>query len=245
MVGLLGTSYPTPRLHVAPADGRRDSEETPPIPAVPSRRTRRFWGLVHKGLRRFAGAYRAWLRWYDTDAMMALPFCLVLKTNFPYTRVEEAVTMQVMRAAGMPLSKVLCYGEIDGPDCWPGRRRLDTVEASILMTRLPGKRQFNVQDPGNEELDVEWEGLWILGIERCLKAMREWKNPYGENGACSITGGSISSHRVASGLIGPAKNQHDLWTKLFRNVNSHPFQAADWFPEKLRRQTSLGSSSHV
>lgn len=60
---------------------------------------------------------------------MELPFGLVLKWS-DRTSIEEAAAMQMARAAGMPVPKVLSLGE--HPNGSYNRF------FSILMTRLPG-----------------------------------------------------------------------------------------------------------
>jgi len=62
--------------------------------------------------------------------------------------------MQMARAAGMPVPRVLCYGE--HPDSWRS--------ISILMTRLPGWELNNSSD----KLVLEEEGPWVEELQRCL-----------------------------------------------------------------------------
>ncbi len=106
--------------------------------------------------------------------------------------------MQVMRAAGFPVPKVLCYGEHANSAHAP---------VSILMTRMPG--------------DQLWGGLWdwfdekeqatiIAELKTYLDAMRQWKRPKGEESRlCSIAGTSLRSvcfpmHRNPAGDINPS-----------------------------------------
>jgi hypothetical protein len=74
---------------------------------------------------------------------MELPFGLILKWS-ERRRIEEVISLQMARAASMPVPKVLCYGE--HPD--------DFCRISILMTRLPGWPLYNSREP----LEPDGEG---------------------------------------------------------------------------------------
>ncbi|QKX58665.1 uncharacterized protein TRUGW13939_05792 [Talaromyces rugulosus] len=65
---------------------------------------------------------------YDNQ-IAQLPFGLILKWS-DGTRIEEVITMQVAREAGLPVPKVIGYGE--HPDT-------PHTPISILITRLPGR----------------------------------------------------------------------------------------------------------
>jgi hypothetical protein len=144
---------------------------TPEIPSIPGKLRRRAWGLVHKFL-----YHISW--WYCTrfdialDAnIMQLPFGLVLKWT-DRTSIEEAVAMQMARAAGMPVPKVLSCGE--HPSASYNRF------FSILMTRLPGFPLENSADP----LLVELEEPWLFELKECVTSMRTWCSPYSDS-VCS------------------------------------------------------------
>ena len=83
------------------------------------------------------------------------------------------------RAAGMPVPKMLCYGEHPSDFC----------RISILMTRLPGWELFNL--PGN--FIAKEEQPWFDDLRRRMDAMRKWKNPFGEKKICSAIGTQIHS----------------------------------------------------
>lgn len=85
---------------------------------------------------------------------MELPFGLILKWS-DRTRMEEAIAMQMARAAGMPVPKVLCCGE---------HPQTPFRLISILMTRLPGLPLENSNDP----LEVDEEGPWLDELGRCF-----------------------------------------------------------------------------
>jgi hypothetical protein len=86
------------------------AKETPPIPSVASPVARRFWGLVHRRLARFSKSYCSWFGIPFHREIIQLPFGLILKWS-NRTRIEEVLAMQMARAAGMPVPKVLCCGE--------------------------------------------------------------------------------------------------------------------------------------
>lgn len=70
--------------------------------------------------------------------------------------------MQMARAAGMPVTKVLSCGE---------------HILSILMTRLPETPLENSFDP----LQVELEQPWLFELKECVTSMRTWSSPYTPN----------------------------------------------------------------
>jgi hypothetical protein len=108
---------------------------------------------------------------------MELPFGPILKWS-DRTQIEEVVAMQMARAAGMPVPRVLCCGE-----------HLVTFRPiSILMTRLPGWPLDNSGD----QLEVE-EGPWLDELGRCLHVMRLWKSPFNGQRICSVLGTSTCS----------------------------------------------------
>ncbi|KIW14742.1 hypothetical protein PV08_07526 [Exophiala spinifera] len=111
------------------------TDRTPPTPSVSSPPVRRFWGVIHSLLARFSELYCSWTGVPFSRQIMQLPFGLVLKWT-ERVRIEEVIAMQMARAAGMPVPKVLCYGE------HPGSWR----PISILMTRLPGIDLYNSFD---------------------------------------------------------------------------------------------------
>lgn len=85
---------------------------------------------------------------------MELPFGLILKWG-ERVRIEEAVAMQMARAAGMPVPKVLCYGENPNDPFQP---------ISILMTRLPGWPLVILSD----SFWADEEESWLAPLAKCL-----------------------------------------------------------------------------
>jgi hypothetical protein len=92
--------------------------------------------------------------------IIQLPFGLVLKWT-DRTSLEEAAAMQMARAAGMPVPKLLSCGEHPNT---PYNRFF-----SILMKRLPGYPLENSTD----SLVVEAEEPWLFELKDCIIAMRE------------------------------------------------------------------------
>jgi len=126
---------------------------TPPIPRISRPIVRRFWGLIHGLLARFSQLYCSWTGVPFCGLVMQLPFGLILKWT-ERSHIEVGIAMQMARAAGMPVPRVLCYGE--HPDSWRS--------ISILMTRLPGWELNNSSD----KLVLEEEGPWVEELQRCL-----------------------------------------------------------------------------
>jgi aminoglycoside phosphotransferase len=188
------------------------AKETPPIPSVASPATRWFWGFVHRRLARFSESYCSRFGIPFHDQIIQLPFGLILKWS-DRTRIEEAIAMQMARAAGMPVPKVLCYGEHPAKQF----RRI-----SILMTRLPGSPPKTFRDP----LQVEKEDPWLGELGRCLRAMRTWKSPYDEKLICSVAGTSILSQLFLGPSLGPVKSERELYEHLLGSAKYRGFRFA-------------------
>lgn len=140
--------------------------------------------------------------------------------------------MQMARAAGMPVPKLLCYGEhADSP-----------FRFSILMTRLPGFELDNVSD--RSEFATWEEGSWVGDLTRCLEAMRSWKSPYGEQRICSILNTSIISSRVPSHIMGPFENEQDMHQYLLSPASSSTFESQEVFQTTLTSAKQIQSMPH-
>lgn len=82
------------------------SKTTPKVPTVPGQLRRRAWGLVHQALFYISSWYCAnFVIFFDVN-ILQLPLGLVLNWT-DRTSLEEALAMQMARAAGMPIPKVL------------------------------------------------------------------------------------------------------------------------------------------
>ena len=185
--------------------------ETPPTPRVSSQFIRRLWGHVHRLLARFSGSYSDWFKIRKETAIFELPFGLILKWS-ERTSIEEAVAMQMARAAGMPVPKMLCYGE-----------HSSDFKISILMTRLPGEELLTLDGDFNAEEEQPWFG----DLEKCMSAMRKWKNPFGEEKVCSAIGTQIHSRRVPRHVMGPFEDKKKLHEYLLSASSSHAFKSLE------------------
>lgn len=154
-------------------------------------------------LERFSEFYCSWFHRPYYWGVCDLPFGLVLKRSERVT-IGEAVAMQMTRAAGMPVPKVISLGEHPG----------SLFRCSILMTRLPGSELDNTDD---ESVFEAWEqlGPWTKDLRRCLEAMPSWKSPYGEERICSAIGTSIQSSRVPHHRMGPFNNDRKCMNIFF------------------------------
>ena len=224
--GILRPDFTWP-VSIAPTIART----TPSTPAITSRIVRRFWGFALEVLRRFSEHYCSWFGIPFGPGVFDLPFGLVLKWS-ERVRLEEAIAMQMVRAAGMPVPKVICYGE----------NPRSTFPFSILMTRLSGFELPNVSD--ESEFEAWEEGSWVSDLSRCLEAMRSWKSPYGEDRICSPTGTSITSSRVPSHIMGPFENELEMHRYLLSTATSHGFNSEEAFQESLASAKEIQSMHH-
>lgn len=147
------------------------------------------------------------------------------------TSIEEAVSMQMAGAAGMPVPIVLNYGE--HPDA-PFNRRI-----SILMTRLPGIPLENSGD----ELQVDFEGSWLKELQKCVHAMRSWVLP-GEQRICSPLGTSLRSSRVPDHIMGPFADNLQLLEHLLSPASSHGFKNMSEYQDTLALARKLQEYHH-
>ncbi|MCJ1377968.1 hypothetical protein MMC17_001064 [Xylographa soralifera] len=205
----------------------------PPTPRPTPYLVRRFWGYVHKLLVKFS--YHYYCRWNGKQFLgqiHQLPFGLILKWS-DGTRLEEALTMQVARAADLPVPRVICYGE-----------HPDTPHApvSILMTRMPGQVLF-------EEL---WD--WYLPEQKAtiiselkiyLDAIRSWPSPWlPPTRICAISGGSIRSIRVPNKQVGPCQEEKDFNKHLLEPAWRNPNRSLEWYNKQTAQAAELHSKSH-
>lgn len=202
---------------------------TPPTSHIPSRTQRILTGYVHAVLIKLSGWYCEWFGLSFDPNIVQLPFGLVMKRT-DRTTVEELAAMEMARAAGMPVPKVLSCGEHPAD---PYRRYI-----SILMTRLPGCEAVNSQDV----LELEVEEPWLFELEECVTAMRQWRSPYGSS-ICSALGTSIHSVRVPDHLMGPFTSEQHLYDYLFSAASSHGFKSAEQYSETLAKANKLREHS--
>lgn len=169
----------------------------PPTPRLSPRLIRRFWGYVHKLLRKFSYLY--YCRWCGVKfdpTISQLPFGVLLKWS-DGTRLEEALATEVMRKAGFPVPKVICYGEHTDPS------NIRRAPASILMTRVPGESLYTEL----WESYVPKEKATIVSeLKYYLDTMRRWEN-LREDKICSVAGTWIRGLRVPDAKIFPCKDE--------------------------------------
>ncbi|CRG88237.1 hypothetical protein PISL3812_05264 [Talaromyces islandicus] len=206
------------------------TDQLPPTPCLARPSTRLFWGILHKYLRRFSQSYCGWVGIPYDNQIAQLPFGLILKWS-DGTRIEEVVTMQVARCAGLPVPKVICYGE-----------HPDTPHApvSILMTRLPGRElgqsYETLSDNDRESILKELKGY--------LDTIRKWKNPWGGYRICSLLGTPIRSIRVPNHLIGPFEMEQDLNEYLIKPAWAEGFPSKTAYNDALDRAKVMETLSH-
>ena len=203
---------------------------TPSIPSCPGKLQRRTWGLVHKALYYVSRWYS---RWYglDFDArIMDLPFGLILKWS-DRTSMEEAAAMQMARAAGMPVPRVLSCGEHPKESfnrCY-----------SILMTRLPGIPLENSFDP----LLVESEEPWLFELKECVTSMREWIAPHPER-ISSVIDTPLRSARVPNHSMGLFTNETEFHDFLLSPASGHGFSTTSEYIQALNQANKIRTYPH-
>ncbi|KAI9737251.1 MAG: hypothetical protein M1818_005784 [Claussenomyces sp. TS43310] len=138
--------------------------------------------------------------------------------------------MQVARAAGFPVPKVLCIGEHpDSPH----------APISILMTRIPGQELGQVFETlSDEDRDTAFSEMQTM-----LRTMREWPHPWGGERICSISGTAIRSVRVPGHVVGPCESEQEFNEYLISAASSHEL-SPDEYKEKLDRAKKMESLHH-
>ena len=206
----------------------------PPAPKSAHWITRRFWGFIHEHvLRNIALRYQEWM---DLPrfccGIWLLPFGLILKWS-DGTRIEEAVAIQVARAAGLPVPKVLSYG--DHPNC-------PYAQTSILMTRMPG---YDLDQANRNQWMTKKEEETIKAeLKGYLEAMRQWVSPWGPKRICSVSGTTIRSLRVFQSKIGPFESEQELNEFLIEPAAKDGFVSDEAFEEALEKVRRMQSLSH-
>ncbi|KAI1990667.1 hypothetical protein LOZ53_003127 [Ophidiomyces ophidiicola] len=197
----------------------------PPTPRATHPILRRFWGSVHRYLRLFSLSYCRWSGVPYDNQIAQLPFGLILKWS-DGTRLEEVLTMQVARNAGLPVPKVICYGE--HPDC-------PHAPYSILMTRVPGKELGQVYD----SLSDDDRTLIFTQLKSFLEAIRQWKSPWGDNRICSLIGSSIRSVRIPKHSAGPFESEAELNEYLIKPAWAGGFSSEAAYNDALNRAQQM------
>jgi Phosphotransferase enzyme family len=205
------------------------SETTPPVPHIPGKTIRIVWGIIHRALYQFSQWYCSWFDIPFDVNIVQLPFGLVMKWT-DRTSLEEAIAMQMVGAAGIPVPKVINCGE--HPDA-PFNRVF-----SILMTRLPGVPLGN----SNDMLQVD-EDPWLEELKTCVRSMRLW-NPPDQKSICSPIGTCIRSSRVPNHVMGPFRNEKEFYEHLFSPASAHGFKQMEEYEETLLCAKKLQQRSY-
>ncbi|KAI0943123.1 hypothetical protein AcV7_002358 [Taiwanofungus camphoratus] len=142
----------------------------------------RIRGLFHRWiLVKFSIRYCKFFNVPREDCIFPLPFNTLLKWT-EGTREEEALAMISARAIGLPVPRMLSYG-----DHGPGE------DGSILMTRVPGQTLntvlYTLSAAQRETISAELDGL--------LRRMRMFANPAGTR-VSTVDGGGDSEPARAS-----------------------------------------------
>ncbi|KAL4916555.1 kinase-like domain-containing protein [Aspergillus aurantiobrunneus] len=205
-------------------------QTTPQVPGGPGRCTRILWGIIHKFLYYFSQWYCSWFGLLFNANIIQLPFGLVMKWT-DRTSVEEAISMQMARSAGMPVPKVISCGEhLDAPF----NRRF-----SILMTRLPGVPLEN----SNDRLQVDAEEPWLEELKSCITSMRSWHSP-GSETICSPIGTRLQSSRVPGHIMGPFSSVAAFYNYLFAPASVHAFKSDAEYQRALSHAKRLQNHKH-
>ncbi|KAJ9194968.1 hypothetical protein DTO027B5_5609 [Paecilomyces variotii] len=200
-------------------------QTTPPVPHVPSKTVRILWGIIHRALYHFSRWYCSWFGIYFDAHVAQLPFGLVMKWT-DRTSLEEAISMQMARAAGMPVPRLLSCGEHpDAPF---------NAFFSLLMTRLPGVPLANSDD----ELQPDTEEPWLEELKTCVQTMRLWQPP-SQDIVCSPIGTKIRSSRVPNHVMGPFASQEDFHKFLLSPASAHGFKSVAEYEATLVRAKKL------
>lgn len=135
--------------------------------------------------------------------------------------------MEVARRAGLPVPRVICYGEHpDSPH----------APVSILMTRIPGDELGRVYEALSES-----ERNSIQQQLKCyLEAMRRWKNPWGGDRVCSLLGTAVRSIRIPNHLAGPFESEDEFNEYLLRPAWSGGFPSEIEYSSALDRAKKNG-----
>jgi len=193
--------------------------EIPPTPKPTPKIIRLFWGHVHKALVKLAFKYAHWRGRKINNQIIHLPFGLLLKWS-DGTRVEEVLTMQVARAAGFPVPRVICYGE---------HPESPHALISIIMTRMPGFELGQVY----KSLEPEEKDTIMSEIKLYMDVMRSWTNPWGCDRICSVSGGAIRSLAVVPHIMGPFENEQKLNEFLIDGTGNDNGMPASKFEGKV------------
>ena len=209
----------------------------PPIPKPTPWLIRRFWGYVHKLLKHFS--YQYYCRWMGIqfcNQVIPLPFGLLLKWS-DGTRVEECLATQAMRQAGLPVPRIICYGE-----------HTDSAHApvSILMTRMPGTDLYRELW---EWFEPEEQAMIISELKVYMDAVRSWQKPSdgmdnGDQRICSVTGTNIRSARIPRLRIGPCRDEKEFNDTMMGPARLPHVKLFPDYEQDMAKATRLHQKQH-
>ncbi|KAF5380060.1 hypothetical protein D9615_006116 [Tricholomella constricta] len=194
---------------------------TPTIPTKSSWLMTRVRGFFHAEILlrvsswyiRYCDFRRIQYPYFDSPDIYVLPFNTIIKWT-ERTREEEALSMSLAHALGLPVPRVLSYGD-DGSG----------TGGSIWMTYIPGDQLsqvwYNLSDAERSTIMDQ--------LHLCLLRLRACQNPRSPQ-ISSITGTYIKSFRTCEGVIPPCTDKADFLRYLisardpnFRKVNEALF----------------------
>ncbi|KMU84806.1 hypothetical protein CIHG_02590 [Coccidioides immitis H538.4] len=206
------------------------SETTPLIPAAPSRNTCWLWAIVYKALFHFSKQYCCWFG-HQFSNVAELHFGLIMKWT-DQTSLEEVVTMQMARAAGIHVPKLLSCGEHVGDSY--------NQVFLILMTRLPGiflEYSSDLFEHNNED-------LWIHKLKLCPDSIHLWQILFDQNHICSVLGTPIRSTRVPNHIMGLFTSERELTQYLLAPAFTYSFKSRAEYDETFMRAKRIEQVPH-
>ena len=205
----------------------------PPTPKPAHWVIRRFWGFVHKKILVWISLkYCKWMELPRDIAICQLPFGLVLKRS-DGTRLEEVLTMKITRSAGLPVPRVISYGD------HPEDRH---APVSILMTRMPGNELQEAIE--NEHLSPQQETVIKGELRGYLEAMRYWSSPWGPSRICSVSGTALRSVRIPFGEVPACEDEKHFHDYLIEPTSNQGFESVEDFEETLDKAKHMQTLSH-
>ncbi|KAF8065063.1 kinase-like domain-containing protein [Lyophyllum atratum] len=185
-----------------------DTHGIPEIPIKSSWLMTRIRGLFHRHiLLRVSSWYIQYCDYreidypyFDSLDVYVLPFNTIIKWS-ERIREEEALSMSFAHSLGLPVPRVLSYGD-DGSG----------MGGSIWMTYIPGKllSQVWAHLPDRERSTIMDE------LHQCLLRLRACQNPRSPQ-ISSIAGTFIKSFRTCNGVIPPCTDKADFLRYLSPN----------------------------
>ncbi|EIM84492.1 kinase-like protein, partial [Stereum hirsutum FP-91666 SS1] len=134
-----------------------------------------------------------------------LPFNLILKST-ERVREQEALATMLAQSMGIPVPRILSYGESDPNESWNW--------GSILMMRIPGEPLNEVFDSLSPDELATIKGELASHLER----MRRYSNRWGTR-ICGVDGGDAYGARIPLRHIAAGVDEDAFHQSLFPFVN--------------------------